>query len=368
MNGTTYDEYTVKPGDSFWSIAAKHKIDFEELKAFNKGLGTHGRLRAFDLRDPSYGVSPGDVLRIPRKDGTPTNPELNASDTKKAGATKQDCEDPCIKYNLAKPFLVAVAKDTNIQSQVKVTVNPNEGDAVVLDFGQDATFAIERAIPTNYPVGNDVATLKKKMNALLGVFASDDSSNKAKSLFDTFLAKRDELAIYTDSALDAAVSGHENFLYFSERALGAPGTKGANPSKPRIHQVLSDASWDINKVTRITGLGVPAFNLGDKFRRTGDFANGLGVMINGVQHVLVSVDAYHYDSCQASYTITLRYELYDVFGLDDDDLQEYGAKNMLAPAAQTGISAWWQIQHQWGYAPLITKAAATRSFTVSALK
>jgi len=206
------------------------------------------------------------------------------------------------------------------------------------------------------------------MNALLDVFATDDSANKAKHLFDTFLAKRDKLAIYTDTALNTAVSSHENFLYFSERALGAPGTKGANPPKPRIHQLLSQAGWDINKVALITGLGVPAFNVGDKLWRTGDFANGLGVMINGVQYVLVSVDGYHYDSCKASYTITLRYELYDVFGLDDDDLQEYGAKNMLASTAQVGISAWWQVQHQYGYAPLITKAVATRSFTVSALK
>jgi len=368
MGGDSYDEYTVRPGDSCWGIASKQKVDFSALKTFNKERGARGSLPAFDQCDPPYGVSPGDVVRIPRKAGSPKNPESDPSDTTKVGETKKDCKDPCIKYDLAKPFLIAVAKDPSIQSQVKGTVNPNQGEAVVLDFGQDATFAVDRAIPNGYSAGGDIATLIKKMNALLDIFASDDSSHKAKSLFATFLAKRDKLAIYTDPALDAAVSGHENFLYFSERALGAPGTKGANPSQPRIHQLLSQAGWDINKVTVIKGLGVPAFNLGDKMWHTGDLANGLGVMINGVQHVLVSVDAYHYDSCQVSYTITLRYELYDVFGLDDDDLQEYGAKNILASSAQVGISALWQIQQQYGYAPLITKAVVKRSFTVSALK
>jgi hypothetical protein len=47
---------------------------------------------------------------------------------------------------------------------------------------------------------------------------------------------------------------------------------------------------------------------------------------------------------------------YDVFGLDDDDLREFGAASdsFGSSTASVGITAWWQLQHQHGYAPLVT--------------
>jgi hypothetical protein len=86
---------------------------------------------------------------------------------------------------------------------------------------------------------------------------------------------------------------------------------------------------------------VPAFNQGSPAWHTGDFSNGL------------------------EYSIKLEYVFYDVFGLDDDDLKEYGADGgwVESDAAQ-GITAWWQLQHQHGYAPLITRIAFEREFRV----
>ena len=86
-------------------------------------------------------------------------------------------------------------------------------------------------------------------------------------------------------------------------------------------------------------------------------------MINGVQYVLVYVDDYLYRCNRNTYDITLRFVLYDIFGLDDEDLKEYGAdSDWNISDSKQGITAWWQLQHQYGYPPLVTRAEVTRTF------
>ena len=94
--------------------------------------------------------------------------------------------------------------------------------------------------------------------------------------------------------------------------------------------------------------------------------NGLFLMINGVAYVFVYVQAYEYHSCTEEYTIKLKFALYDVFGLDDVDLNRFGADTDWSTSdTAMGITAWWQLQHQFGYVPLITRAVVERDFTVS---
>ncbi|TVR60425.1 MAG: hypothetical protein EA420_14215 [Candidatus Competibacteraceae bacterium] len=116
------------------------------------------------------------------------------------------------------------------------------------------------------------------------------------------------------------------------------------------------------------GLGVPAFNLGSKAFSTKDFNNGLGLMINGVQYVYVVATHYNYDSVTKKYCITLKFIFYDVFGLDDDDLKEFGASSdsVFSSSAAIGITAWWQLQHQHGYAPLVTRIVLERTYEAPA--
>lgn len=140
------------------------------------------------------------------------------------------------------------------------------------------------------------------------------------------------------------------------------------PPHKRIHQALRQAGWDITKVVAPTDLGVPAFNNGSTFLSTGDFGNGLGVMINGVQHAYAIATHYHHDASIKRYCIGIKFVFYDVFGLDDDDLREYGAasdSSLNLPAA-IGITAWWQLQHQFGYAPLVTRIVIRRAFEAEA--
>ena len=91
-------------------------------------------------------------------------------------------------------------------------------------------------------------------------------------------------------------------------------------------------------------------------------------MINGVQYAYAVAQSYHYDAKASGYCIKLRFIFYDVFGLDDDDLDEFGAKSdsFTSSTAAIGITAWWQLQHQFGYAPLVTRIVLERTYEVSA--
>jgi hypothetical protein len=194
----------------------------------------------------------------------------------------------------------------------------------------------------------------------------------AKRLFDLFLAKQNQVFYFDDPDLNKAAADHSNISYFCRAALGAPWPWGIEPApgKIRIHQALKAAGWDITRLVAPTDLGVPAFNDGSKLRSTGDFNNGLGLMINGVQHAYVIATHYRYDKNANAYCIILKHVFYDVFGLDDDDLREYGADDDSGELSFSrqgqGITAWWQLQHQHGFAPLVTRIVVTKTYEVPA--
>lgn len=346
------DTYTVRQDDNLWKIAKKFNVSFAELKRINA--------HELALRQPPYGISAGDIIKLPPK------------------REKEDlldvCEKckKCITIKLDKPFLIATAKDGTIVEKVSLAVDDDVLHLDTIALGQDITHGKGSVVPTKYGnIANEETVLKWEMTRLLDIFAEDDADGKARRLFDKFLAKESRITVFTDLALDKAVGTNKNFIAFSDRTLLAPGTLGAEAGKVRIHQALKSAGWDIHKVKPLMGLGVPAFNTGDKsavpFMNSEDWSNGLAVMINGVQYVLVFVEKYEYDSCKLSYDIELKFVLYDVFGLDDEDVKRYGVNDRLDSAviAKRGITAWWQLQHQFDYAPLLTRAVVYRSFTVS---
>jgi|WetSurMetagenome_2_1015567.scaffolds.fasta_scaffold2166359_1 hypothetical protein len=60
-------------------------------------------------------------------------------------------------------------------------------------------------------------------------------------------------------------------------------------------------------------------------------------------------------------------EFHDMPWLDNDDLNEYGINSHSVRSlfdATIGITAWWQLQHQYGYAPLVTRTVVEQSFEV----
>ncbi len=271
----------------------------------------------------------------------------------------------CTVHTLVKPFLIAVARDPSIVPRVEYAAK--DGSARSLALGQDAEHASDRAAPLDYSVGEVESDLKKLVLTLPNIFAVNDSYGMTRRLFDKFLDKQSALVEFEEDALNKAIEANANFLAFCDLALGVPGTIGADPvNRPRIHQHLAKAGWDINKVSLIEGLGPPAFNLGSKYLLSADYSNGLMIMINGVQHAHIFVENYSYNSCHGSYSITLKFVLYDVFGLDDDDLREFGAPSAWSTnfAGAKGFTAWWQLQHQFNYFPVITKAVVSRTYRI----
>jgi hypothetical protein len=281
------------------------------------------------------------------------------------------------QHPLAPRRIVAIATDKYLQPKHDFADRDLPG--LPPKYGQDFTFGKGRAAPNGHTVGKSEADLKPKMEKLLDLFASKDKTGMARRLFARFLAKQPDVVYFEDADLNAAAAAHENIKYFCDAALGAPlpppSGRPPAPGKTRIHQALKAANWDVTKLVAPTDLGVPAFNEGDLNlvrENTGDWVNGLRVMINGVQHVYVIATHYHYE--HGVYGITLKYVFYDVFGLDDDDLEEYGAKVDFTAAgirsdearAKVGITAWWQLQHQHGYAPLVTRIVVEKSFHIPA--
>jgi hypothetical protein len=116
-----------------------------------------------------------------------------------------------------------------------------------------------------------------------------------------------------------------------------------------------------SKISVPTDLGVPAFNIGSKAFSTQDFANGLGL------NQWCATTATTPKAMQ--YRIVLKYIFYDVFGLDDKDLRRFGAASdsFVYSKAAIAITAWWQLQHQHGYAPLVTRIILEKTFEVPAV-
>lgn len=67
------------------------------------------------------------------------------------------------------------------------------------------------------------------------------------------------------------------------------------------------------------------------------------------------------------YCIRLKFIFYDVFGLDDDVLNEYGGDSWYSSDAAIGITAWWQLQHQHGLAPLVTRIVLEKDYEAPAI-
>ncbi|MEP7126037.1 MAG: LysM domain-containing protein [Byssovorax sp.] len=334
------DSYVVKDGDTPQGIAKDQGVSLLDLQSQNPGLAQSG-------------VKPGDTVKLPpaQKKGDLTTP-------------CQTCD--CIIINLDKPFVIASAKDSAAKARTSGLryTSPGDPDDAPMVLGQDATFEKGTAVPGGLPeVGTTAPVLTTQMDSLLGVFAGNDSAGNARKMFTTFQKPNAALTEYRDPKLDAQVEADENFKAFADRTLNGPRITASR----RIHQALRAASWDINKVKRMDDLGILAFNSGAAK------SNGLFVMIDGVQFAFVHVTKYHYDSCKAQYTIELEFHLYDVFGLDDEDVKTYGKGSPqglkgLAPSvrtATTGISSWWQLQHQHAYAPMVTKMVVKYQRTVS---
>lgn len=266
-------------------------------------------------------------------------------------------------------MVVAIAKDNYLTPQHAFADNTYIPAMSPPRYGQDITSGCRFRAPRGQSVGDSPSELAPKMLKLLGIFAAGDKTGMARRLFDDFLnTRRTAVEYFDDERLNTALGKHPNVNSFCNAVVSAPNSPNRTTGQVRLHQSLKNAQWDIKKLHMPTNLGVPALNLGSKVFSTRDFNNGLGLMINGVQYVYVIATHYHYDSNAKKYWLTLNFVFYDIFGLDDDDLREYGAASdsIIASTASVGITAWWQLQHQFGYFPLVTRAATVKEYEIAA--
>lgn len=240
-----------------------------------------------------------------------------------------------------------------------------DGKTYKLDFGADITSGTGGKLPAGEAVSSVESDLRSAIMALPKSFATTNNA-MATGEFKAFLMKKGAPEVYSDPALDKVVEADDNFLAFSDFVLNAPGLAHQGAGRLRLHQALQRHGWNINVVPPLTGLGVLAFNSGSAapWGVSGDHANGLTIMIDAVAHALVYVTDYSYSSAMGKYNVELLFELYDAFGLEDEDIKTYGYKAKLLNRFEEnkGFTAWWQLQHQFGYAPLVTKVSVKRRF------
>lgn len=333
---------------------AKEKIDKVEGRFTVKCADD--ALRALEFgQDITHGT--GGKLphgsEVPREGGTAAAAQIKALDPKFVDAEKavKDAETALQKAEAA---LQNAGGATQGSAQLQ-----GQRDAAKKALAEAQKNLRERSSNDAYEI-----TLRQTIATLPKAF---DKTGKAAREFDEFLKKSGASKLYTDPELDKTIAADENFIAFSEFTLNDPKGKHFNPGATRIHQALEKVHWDINQVVAITDLGTIAFNRGYALLKTDNYSDGLKIMINTVTHVLVFVSKYHYDSCEQKYDITLTFELYDSFGLDDEDIEKFGylahVENRFSE--HLGFTAWWQLQHQFNYAPPVTKAVIIKDFSVS---
>lgn len=260
-------------------------------------------------------------------------------------------------------------------------VKAADGQKYTLEFDDEINSGTVGKLPLNG--GEEVSRNEAELRRMILILPETyGRSTKPMALneFNTFLKKNSAPQIYTDPALDRTVASDDNFKAFSDYILNAPGLGHYDKGRLRLHQFLQIVGWNINHVTKqkledfSKSNGKPpqvlAFDNGllqfpyPFIGTSGDFANGLKIMIDAVCHTLIFVKDYTYSSARGKYDIELLFELYDGFGLNDANIQLTGYKaevrNQLPE--NKGFTAWWQLEHQFGYAPLVTKVSVTRCF------
>ncbi|MFV0386263.1 hypothetical protein [Paracoccus sp. (in: a-proteobacteria)] len=356
---------------------------------------------------------------VETRGGTPTPPFSSTTPVSQVVAMCQKC-----KYSLEKPMLVAYGADSNtIYNQINATglqyttqdpvvKNLIGGDAPVMTFAEDATFSNHRKLPEGYfdptDIGRNIGEIfsldmsrsarilrlrEWLSEALAG--ARLDTTGFAERYFNHMFgpvsAPRplSKVEYHEDADLNRLAVNHIDVGVYCDRVLNAPGPK--QTSNHRLHQALQIANWDINQIDVIDDLGVPAFkNYGfaDKINLTNDMGNGLTLTVHGLQHVSAIVKKYCYNEDAKTYSLTLTCFLYDAFGIDSDDLVEFGApkhafidlqdndsfkESVLNDLSEFyrvhsslahAMNAWWLLQHSYGFAPLITRIVMEKDYEI----
>jgi uncharacterized protein (TIGR03034 family) len=159
------------------------------------------------------------------------------------------------------------------------------------------------------PQGPDV--LKDYMRELPALFSSGNSSmrNVATSMVEHFLSGSGD--DFSNNTLTQTVYAH------------SATTRFVNNTKQAIINAMENSSGNMASladtssfVSTMDNISLPAYNT------TSDYTNGLKICLNGIWGYNIDITAY--DISDNRYSATIRYTLFDHFGLDDGDVTDSG--------------------------------------------
>lgn len=84
---------------------------------------------------------------------------------------------------------------------------------------------------------------------------------------------------------------------------------------------------------------------------TGD---GLGITIHGVSYVEIRLIKFEKNPNNGNYHVKLSVELFDNFGLGEEDVSVANPFKQYYKLFTTGFTAWYLLQHKFDYKPLRT--------------
>jgi len=88
----------------------------------------------------------------------------------------------------------------------------------------------------------------------------------------------------------------------------------------------------------------------------GEKHSGLGILVHDTEKLYIyNMDDYHYDKDSREWEIKLYFQIFDNFGLDDGDLEDFQGWEWSVHQWNKKFAAWWILQHIRGYKPFRTE-------------
>ena len=229
-------------------------------------------------------------------------------------------------------------------SPVKIAFNdPDYLPGIRPAFGQDLQFSggsKAREIQDWQWLTSDAsteATLRADMQRLRFTFSITDRQEISNSLVEEFFTPRDHVVAFTRESLNDVTKAHPSFITYRANMINEFGRR------------FERVGFNLRSFGRIQNIPLP------NFRRFADRLRGTFFMVDRLAHTYTLLTDIEFDPNGRSYHCKFRFLFYDVFGLDDNDVRRYGLNS--------GVRAWWLLQHQYGYAPLVTRIVVDTSMT-----
>lgn len=193
--------------------------------------------------------------------------------------------------------------------------------------------------------GVDVYDYELKWRELMWIFSSGDMVNVAQDMVDCFLSGNG--GTYSNEILTQKARNHEDSERYIDETTKIINDwiKDNNGNISGLEYNASNRSSSVMVSNMTNNVKPPTYE--DKF-------SGLGICVDGTYGNQFEITSYKFDGVNYEYTI--KYTIYDVFGLDENDISD--EDRLMDFGILAGFRAWYILQHydEYGgnYKPFIT--------------